>query len=158
LINWLSAVPSGANIRVTAKGALLDNTVAPVATLSSSGELLTSTFVSKASNELVFDFLNVPGGTFNLKVSYNTSSVFAYFDQVWRGLVKQPTVTFTSTAVDSSIQGGASVMISGSGFSATNANNIPYVCGAPCNVMSSSFNMIMCDAPKLTTKKTLEQY
>ena len=158
----------GSSFYLSANGTLLNNTNKPIVAtldlLDYKNRLLvksyTGTVVNFTGTNITVSFNNVPMGTYALRLLYSEHG-FAYISSTTYRTVTVFPSSLTSTAITSSIFGGKSLVISGTGlppsWAQSNLFNIT-VCGSLCPVLSSSSSSVTCQIPDLLTMPIITNY
>ena len=151
-------------------GTSLNNTsaslVATLDLLDSSNKILKNSYTGTVtfcnSSNIIVSFSNIPTGVYRFNVLYAESGFAFFTTATYKTITILPSgLTVTATKITSSLIGGNTLAISGSGFptdwSLTNVTNIT-VCGSLCPILTHDISSVTCTLPSLFTKDIINNY
>ena len=158
----------GSSFYLSANGTLLNDTnksiVATLDLLDYTKKVLVQSYpgtvISFTAINITVSFSNVPMGTYFLHLLYNEHGFVYICSSIYRTITVFPS-GLTSNGMTSSVFGGPSLVISGTGlphsWAQLNLFNIT-VCGSICPVLSSSTSSVICQIPNLLTMPIMNNY
>lgn len=139
---------------LTIQGTQLNVGTVTINLISQSDTLFPGTILSQSSTTLDVSFSDVPAGSYNLEVISNPNIISI------SNTVTVPLSANIVTPIESSIGGGALLMISGSGFfdNAEKDKNTVTVCGLTCDILSSTPTSLECLTPLFINPTVMSTY
>ena len=149
-------LPSTPSFTLTVQGSQLDIGTPSVTLISTTDKSVsfTSSVTSSSSSQITADFTDVAAGTYNIEVASGANLAAT------TSTVSVPLLVSVSSAIQSSLAGGATLSVSGSGFfgNTQSSKNKVTICGFPCQITSSSVSSITCETPLFVNNAVISAY